>query len=632
MKKYSLIIFLLIMIIGAGSVLGDPYGYGEDVPVMFVVPDTADGQPITPDSIFISVYYRSGATPVVDETAMTNWDGQTGEYCYTFTTPDSAGIYSPRLRWKAQGKEYVLRLDNICVADNFDAASDTIMANLAEVSGSISAADNLKYFLDGTGSNHDVVLSAKRLSLENNDGNAAFYVYNSGGSAAKFYTSHIATGESWSYGLALLAGSGQTAPLRIIGGGSYTGIHGNLLGSVASVTNKVTLVDSTAGDISSLANAGLSTFDPSTDSVNARANVHSISGDSDAADNLKYFLDGTGHTHGVELSANQLKLSGNYYSEGALHVENAGGNAAYFKTTSQIGGAAGLYLFGNNDYDNLYGLNIVGDAPGGDALGNWSGTITTNDTNAGGQTLAVAPDNWSTDDSAAYQGAASGLTAANVWNYTGRTVEGGWVDSNRTEIGSSVGDGMYSRIIAVIDSNTQNPVPGVRVAVRSVDQSVFIAGGVTNNDGQVGFNLDEGDFLILAHAPSYIFESYDTITVNGPGEDSLSGFRFDPGSPPEPDLCRVYGYVYDITANPETNAEIEARLSPGVRRFGGAVVSPLVRQTQSDSLGYFHIDLIPSARLEPDSSAYEISITLSDGTILREKVAVPDQDSWQLTW
>jgi len=73
-------------------------------------------------------------------------------------------------------------------------------------------------------------------------------------------------------------------------------------------------------------------------------------------------------------------------------------------------------------------------------------------------------------------------------------------------------------------------------------------------------------------------------------------------------------------------------LSMGVRRCDGGIVSPLKSQTQSDSLGYFHLDLIPSARLVPDSSAYEISITLSDGTILREKVVVPDQETWQLTW
>ncbi len=420
--------------------------------------------------------------------------------------------------------------------------------------------------------------------------------------------------------------------MRVIGAGSYTGIYGNLHGSVASVANKVTVVDSTAADISSLANAGLSTFDPSTDSVNARSNVLSISGDSDAADNLKYFLDGTGHTHGVELSASQLKLSGTFYTEGALHVENTAGNAAFLKTSSQIAGAAGLYLYGESDNDNLFGLNIVGNSPSGDALGNWCGTITANASNSDGQILAVAPDDWSADDSAAYQGEASGLSAAGIWDYSGRTVEGGWVDSNRTEAGSSLGDGMYARTVAVIDSTTQSPVPGVRVAVRSVDQMVFIAGGVTNYEGEVGFNLDVGDFLILAQAPSYIFESFDTISVEGPGCDSLMGYHFDPGLPPEPDLCRVYGYIYDIAANPEMNAEIEAHLSPGVRRFGGAVVSPLVRQTQSDSLGYFYIDLIPSVRLEPDSSTYEISITLSDGAILREKVTVPDQNSWQLTW
>jgi|GEM_PF-1539396 len=602
MKKiiFILSVFVLFWRIGCA----DPYGYNETVPIMFVVPDTADGEPITPDSIKISIYRQSGTTPVVTLTDMTNWNTKTGEYYYNFTTPDSGGVYVPRVNWGAQGKEYVLWLDNIYVAEIFDVDVDTIFANTVKIGGSMTAAANTKSFFTGTGHADGVILSAKRLSLVNNDANAAFYVYNTGGTAAKFYTDHAASGENWSYGLALLSGTGQSAPLRILGAGSYTGAYGNLQGSVTSVI----------------------------DSVKARANVLSISDDAVAAENLEYLLDGSGHNHGVKLSASQLKLSGNYLNEGALHVENSGGNAGYFKTTSPVEGAAGLYLYGDNNSDNLYGLNVVGDNPGGDALGDWSGTITANAVNAAGQFLAVTPSHWSPSDSVAYQGEASGLGVADIWNYSGRTIEGGWIDSNKTETGSAIGDGMYARALVAIDSAANCPVPGVRLAIRSLDQTILITGGITDVTGRAFFNLDAGEFLVLALAPSYIFEPFDTITVSGPGCDSLYGFRFDPGCPAEPDLCRVYGYIYDITGNPEIGAEIQARLSAGARRFGGAVVSPLVQRTHSDSLGHFFLDLIPSALLNPDSPAYEISITLSDGTILRENIVVPDQKTWQLTW
>lgn len=600
MKKLLIIPLLLLNC----TVQGEPYDFGQTVPIPFVVFDTTDGEPITPDSIKIAVYYESGTTPVVAPTTMTNWNSKTGEYYYNFTTPDSGGVYTPRVHWGAQGKAYVLWLDNICVGKTFDVGTDTIFADVVKLSGDPAAAGNAEYFFDGTGAAQGVVLSARRLSLENNTSSPAFYVYNSGGTAAKFYTDHTASGENWSYGLALLSGSGQSAPLRVLGAGNYTGIYGNLLGSVKSVT----------------------------DTVNARANVLSISDDNAAADNLEYFLDGTGHMHGVKLSASQLKLNGDYVYEGALHVENSGGNAAYFKTTSPVEGAAGLYLLGNNAGNTAYGLNMVGDNPNGDAIGDWDGTITADAANAAGQILAVAPPHWSADDSAAYQGEASGMSVADIWNYSERTIAGGWVDSNKTETGSSMGEGMYSRAIIVIDSAAQCPIPGVRLAVRSIDQSVLVAGGITGPTGTASFNLGADSYLIVAQAPAYIFAAFDTIAVDGPGYDSLFGYRFDPGHPAAPDLCRVYGYVYNVAAEPEEGAEIHARLSAGARRYGGAVVSPLVNKTQSDSLGYFSLDLIPSALLDPDSPAYEISITLLDGTILRQNILVPDQNFWQLTW
>lgn len=625
-------ILLCLLMLPVGMVQANPYGFGETVPIPFVVPDTIDGEPITPDSIQIAIYFESGTTAVVAPTDMTGWNGKTGEYYYNFTTPDSEGVFVPRINWGAQGKEYVLWLGNICVAEIFDPASDTVFADVGKISGDVNAANNMEYFYDGTGAAQGVALSARRLTLENNTSSPALYVYNSGGTAAKFYTDHAATGENWSYGLALLSGSGQSAPLRILGAGSYSGAYGNLQGSVSSVTNKVTVVDSTAADISYLANAGLSTFNPAGDSVNARANVTQISNDAAAADNLEYFLDGTGHTQGVRLSAAQLKLSGNYLYEGALHAENAAGNAAYFKTTANIDGVAGLYLFGDNTGNHAYGLNVYGDNPAGDAIGHWNGTITANAHNADGEALAVRPESWTANDSIAYQGDAAGLGADDIWNYDGRTIEGGWVDSNKTETGSPMGDGMYAHTFVVIDTAALCPVPGVRVAVRSPDQTALVAAGITDASGKAAFNLDAGSFLIVVQAPGYIFMAYDTVAVDGPGCDSLYCHRFDPGRPAEPDLCRVFGYLYDIAANPQEGAEIRARLNVGARRYDGSVVSPLVKLTQSDSLGYFYLDLIPSSLLVPDSPHYEISITLADGTILRENVLVPNQDAWQLTW
>jgi hypothetical protein len=69
-----------------------------------------------------------------------------------------------------------------------------------------------------------------------------------------------------------------------------------------------------------------------------------------------------------------------------------------------------------------------------------------------------------------------------------------------------------------------------------------------------------------------------------------------------------------------------------VARFGLTVISPSPVNTSSDSTGYFYLDLVPSDSLTPTGTKYEFSISRSDGTILRQRLSVPDSTSWRLTW
>ena len=133
MKRLILFGGLVMQLLLFHSLYADPYGYGETAPIQFVVPDTLDGEPIAPDSIQIAIYYEMGTTAVVASTSMTQWNSKVGEYYYNFTTPDSSGTYNPRVNWGAQGKEYVLWLENIYVQDIFNAETDTISASLVNM-------------------------------------------------------------------------------------------------------------------------------------------------------------------------------------------------------------------------------------------------------------------------------------------------------------------------------------------------------------------------------------------------------------------------------------------------------------------------------------------------------------------
>ncbi len=253
-----------------------------------------------------------------------------------------------------------------------------------------------------------------------------------------------------------------------------------------------------------------------------------------------------------------------------------------------------------------------------------------------------------------------------VWLYSQRTVTGGIIDSNRASISldsagmanavwnapqanhtlsgtfgsyldgriSSIGSGggAYARRFVTFDSTIDQVVPGVGLTIRNIDQTALIAAGNTNILGEKWFDLDSGEYIIGAVVPGYIFESPDTAAIDGAGADTLYGYRFDPGTADIPGLCRVYGFLYDLAGDPEIAASVSARVPSGVSRSGAGIVSPFEIETVTDTAGYFHFDLIPSAQLIPDTTRYEITITLDDGTVLRERVTVPDQPDWLLTW
>lgn len=194
------------------------------------------------------------------------------------------------------------------------------------------------------------------------------------------------------------------------------------------------------------------------------------------------------------------------------------------------------------------------------------------------------------------------------------------------------GGGAYSYQLVAFDSGTSQVLPGAALAVRNLNQSALIATGTTDILGAASFNLNAASYVATATSPGYIFENFDTVTVAGAGADTIYCYQFDPGTPADPNLCRVYGYLYDIEGNAEAEGTIAVWLPSGVTQVGAAIISPFRKETTTDANGYFYIDLIPSAELTPPTSKYEIAITLSDGTVLRERLLVPDLSNWILTW
>lgn len=207
---------------------------------------------------------------------------------------------------------------------------------------------------------------------------------------------------------------------------------------------------------------------------------------------------------------------------------------------------------------------------------------------------------------------------------------GDYLDADISGLGS--GSGAYAYSLLVLDTANNQPVENISVTIRNLLQTSLIAGGATNANGLAVFNLNADSYLAIPAGAGYLFDQSDTIVVSASSVDTLRGYPFDPGQPFTPGLCRVFGFLYNVSGLAESGATITALLPKGVVQHNSTIISPFKVSTLSDTTGYFYLDLIPSDSLVPVGELYEFSINRSDGSILRKRLRVPDSSSWQLTW
>lgn len=377
-------------------------------------------------------------------------------------------------------------------------------------------------------------------------------------------------------------------------------------------------------------------------------NMARISGDDQAANSLEAMLDGSG---GGTLTLSKLKVIS---VDTGVIIRGLGGAPGIFVEGGATGSAV-EFCAGSNagdgfkiTADNGHGLIVTG---GGDGHFDVSADI-----HGSLDTLLNPPESISVFhndkvllasltadsvlvDSLSYRGSGgagdSTSIARWVWNtpqanHTLSGTFGKYLDSEISGLAS--GSGMYAYSLLTFDSSSGQVIPGVGLAVRNINQSALIATGRSDMNGLAAFNLDTDSFLVVADATGFIFDTYDTIIVTGSGTDTVYGYRFDPGEPSAPELCRVYGYLYDLEGDPVGQATVAAYLPQGVTRSGGRVVSPFTVSATTDSTGYFFLDLIPSDSLIPSSTSYEMTIHNQDGTIFRKRLKVPVTSGWQLVW
>lgn len=290
-------------------------------------------------------------------------------------------------------------------------------------------------------------------------------------------------------------------------------------------------------------------------------------------------------------------------------------------------------------------------------LDNVAGALDSFELGAGAITSSVIADNavrkwWECDtgsvsagmaamlkDTSAYQGPAADLDSSTVagwvWNTpqanhnTGGTF-GRYLDAPVSAV--SAGTGAKALRVVSYDRSIDAVIPYAGVRVRNVERTALLAVGRTSANGSVVFNVDADTCVVDAFVSGYTFSGFDTVVLNDHGVDTIVGQWFDPGTPAQPNLCRVYGHVYGVDGAPLAGVAVTASLPKGTARSGAAVISPVTVDAQTDESGYFFLDLIPSSALQPGDTRYELTITQSGSTIFRRRMLVPDMTSWRLDW
>ena len=210
--------------------------------------------------------------------------------------------------------------------------------------------------------------------------------------------------------------------------------------------------------------------------------------------------------------------------------------------------------------------------------------------------------------------------AAHVWSWSTRTLTSG------------AGTGSNQVTLTVKNLADGSVLNGVQVQVLNQAQTATEGLLSSNSLGESVFALNNGTYKVRLFKPGYVFTVPESVVVSGTSSATFYGSAFNPGSPPSPALCRVYGYVRDINNLPAVGAKVEALNKTVPLKYQSVVISPYYKTTVTDIDGYWYLDVFPNSILTPSDSKYRFNIHVPSGSVLRVETTVPNQSSWELSF
>jgi hypothetical protein len=367
-------------------------------------------------------------------------------------------------------------------------------------------------------------------------------------------------------------------------------------------------------------------------------NIGFVSDGSTAADNLESFLNGTGHTDGVQLSAKQLKLYGSIDGEGALHAENthAGGYGHFNK-----GGYMGLLNWGESEagMENIggsYGMYCSGVSAmywdGSDYALYYVGSETSlYEEGVGATHMLRQVDSGAT---ALFRGGGGGKTADDLSSEIA-TVDGN-VDSILTDTGTTLpasiagitgalnGEGSYTGTFTV-DDGEGNGLEGAVVHARR--GGVLKASGTTNADGEITDWVFGAYTYDLAVRLAGYQPNTDTITVSGDAwTKTVSLTAISITAPDAASLCTVQFRV-KLADTAVSGAVCKAKLIGVNQASDGVILSNAESSDTTDSEGVAELQLVQKGSVVKGNGIHKIWVEIAGNPVASVETAIPNQST-----
>jgi len=196
------------------------------------------------------------------------------------------------------------------------------------------------------------------------------------------------------------------------------------------------------------------------------------------------------------------------------------------------------------------------------------------------------------------------------------------------------------RIYAIDTSGTDDSIMGVNITVKTI-AGVFDAAQTTNSNGYRDFTLPTDSMKYLGRKVGYRWIT-DTINVTADDTVAIYGYNVPLQASPDPNLCRVQGYVYvpegGSTKKITVTFTVAGEAVHNSCDSTAFIAEPVTVKTSihEDSLGFFYADLVPSGCLlkaDGDSLQYKVTQEARSGAAGKEKlIYVPQEDSYEIVW